>query len=262
MDIAVFGLGQLGCASAAYLARAGHRIVGVDVNEEKVRLVNAGQSPISEPGLDAPLASAVAERRLTATTDGAAAVRGSHAAIVCVDARRTRHGRPDLDAIGRVARQIGVWIPAGREPYTVILRRAVLPGTTARVLLPALLKAAAAGTRVRVAMHPQFLRQGAAVVDAHAPAVVVVGADDPGAAALVRSMYSGVRAPFVHTTLATAELVKYVCSASHGLAARLANDLADLALRMGVDGDQLMRIVALARRENVASAGLPPLASI
>jgi len=247
MNIAVFGLGHVGCASAVCFARAGHRVTGVDLNEAKVSLVNAGRSPILEPGLGELLARVVASGRLSATSDAAAAVRESHVALVCVGAAGAGYGRLAVEAIDRVGRQIGAAIPAANEPYTVVLRRAVLPGTTERVLLPALLAGlnGRPGARVRVAMHPEFTRKGSSIDDFHAPAMIVVGTDDPGAAALVRSMYSGVKAPFVHTTTPTAELAKYASESPQGPMFDGVAGLSALADSLGADADDARRILAL-----------------
>jgi GDP-mannose 6-dehydrogenase len=202
MNVAVFGLGHVGCVSAVCVARAGHRVVGVDVNERKVRMVNDGESPVSEPGVPDLLAQVVADGRLTATSDAAEAVRGSHVALLCADRK----------SVDRAGRQIGEAIPMGNEPYTVVLRTAVPPGTTDRVLRPALFAGLdnRPGARARLAVNPEFFRQGSSIADYFEPPMIVVGTDDPGAAALVRSMYSGIPAPFVHTTPTTAELVREV----------------------------------------------------
>jgi len=260
MNVAVFGLGYVGCVSAACLARAGHQVIGVDLNEDKVSMVNAGHSPIVEPGLGELLASVVGQGRLTATTNTADAVRNSHVALICVGTPSAGHGRPDVDAIDRVGRQIGEAIEAANEPYTVVLRSTVLPGTTERVLLPALLDGinGRPGARVRVAMNPEFMREGSSIADFHEPPMIVVGTDDPGAAALVRSMYSGIKAPFVHTTLPTAELVKYACNAYHGLKVCFANEMADIADGLGADGTEVMRIFAMDKKLNISPAYLRP----
>src|SRR5580765_4218062 len=84
MRVSVFGLGYVGCVTASCLARAGHRVVGVDVNQEKVDLLNAGRSPIVEPGLGELAATMVASGRLRATTDVAEAVRDAQVALICV----------------------------------------------------------------------------------------------------------------------------------------------------------------------------------
>src|SRR5581483_339575 len=107
MNVTVFGLGYVGCVTAACLARGGHHVCGVDVNEEKVGMINAGQSPIVEPGLGELIAAGRNDGRLRATTDPVEALAGAHVALICVGTPSLPHGRPDVDAIDHVAHEIG-----------------------------------------------------------------------------------------------------------------------------------------------------------
>jgi GDP-mannose 6-dehydrogenase len=260
MNVSVFGLGYVGCVTAACLARAGHRVVGVDVNADKVAMINDGKSPIVEPGLGELIAMMSAGGRLSATTDVVEALRDANVALICVGTPSAGHGRPDVDAIDRVGQQIGASLPAGPEPFTVVLRSTVLPGTTESVLLPALNAGldGKPGVRLRVAMNPEFMREGSSLADFDEPPMVLVGTDDPSAAALVRSLYVGVRAPFIQTTLRTAELVKFACNAFHGLKVCFANEMAELAGALGADGAEVMRIFGIDRKLNISTAYLRP----
>src|SRR5207302_5893371 len=107
MRVSVFGLGYVGSVSAANFAADGHHVVGVDVNPDKVAAVNAGRSPIIEPGLNELLAQAVADGRLRATTDTAAAVRDTEVSLVCVGTPSRRNGSLDLTHLERISEQIG-----------------------------------------------------------------------------------------------------------------------------------------------------------
>ena len=133
------------------------------------------------------------------------------------------------------------------EPLTVVLRTAGLPGTTERVLQPAFRAALGAEIRrrVRLAVNPHFMREESSLVDFNEPPMILVGTDDPAAAALVRTMYVGVRAPFVQTSIRTAELAKFAADAYQGLKVRFANEMAELAHALGADANVLARIVAI-----------------
>jgi GDP-mannose 6-dehydrogenase len=260
MQVAVFGLGYVGCVTAACFARAGHRVIGVDVSHEKVDLINAGRSPIVEPGLGELVSTMVASGRLRATTDVADAVSNACVALICVGTPSAVHGRPDVSAIDRVGQQIGAALQPTAQPFTVVLRSTVLPGTTESVLLRALQAGIAGrpGIRVRLAMNPEFMREGSSLADFDEPPMVLVGTDDPSVAALVRSMYVGVRAPFIQTTLRTAELVKFACNAFHALKVCFANEVADVAQALGADGAEVMRVFAIDKKLNVSPAYLKP----
>src|SRR5580704_10379534 len=107
MKVSVFGLGYVGCVSAASLAADGHHVVGVDVNPAKVSLVDHGRSPIVEPGLDDLLARGVSTGHLRATTDAGEAVRASDVSLLCVGTPSRKNGSLDLTYLARVADEIG-----------------------------------------------------------------------------------------------------------------------------------------------------------
>ena len=107
MRVSVFGLGYVGCVSAASFAGDGHHVVGVDVNADKVAAINAGRSPIVEPGLDELLSRCASEGRLRATTDTADAIRDSEVSLLCVGTPSRKNGSLDLSYLERVSEQVG-----------------------------------------------------------------------------------------------------------------------------------------------------------
>src|SRR5919112_1752131 len=161
--ISVFGLGYVGCVSAACFAKEGHTVVGVDVNPDKVAMVNAGKATIVEQGIGELVADMVAAGRLTATTDVADAVRRTSVSLVCVGTPSRPNGSIDLAYVERVCEQIGKALrdKAGGR-HTVVIRSTVLPGTTDTVVIPALERSSGkkAGADFGVCMNPEFLREG------------------------------------------------------------------------------------------------------
>jgi GDP-mannose 6-dehydrogenase len=258
--ISLFGLGYVGCVTAACLARAGHEVIGVDVNAEKVALVNAGTSPIVEPGLKEVLAEVVAQGRFRATRSGAEAVANSDLALICVGTPGRPNGQLGLDAIEHVAKEIGAVLKGRQEPYTIVLRSTVLPGTTERVLVPALHAGAGGKLRcdLRVAVNPEFMREGSSLQDFAHPPFTLVGCDDRDTAALLRLLYMGVDAPFVQTAVRTAEMVKYVSNAFHALKVCFANEIGDACAAFEVDAHEVTRTFLLDRKLNVSEAYLRP----
>jgi GDP-mannose 6-dehydrogenase len=260
MRVSVFGLGYVGCVTAACLARSGHDVVGVDVNADKVAMVNAGTSPIVEPGLGELLADVVAAGRLSATTSTGDAVASSSLSLLCVGTPGRANGQLDVSAIARVGRAIGAALAGPGEPYTVVLRSTVLPGVTEDVLVPALADGAGAGGRhrVRVAVNPEFMREGSSLRDFGTPPFTLVGTDDPDTAARLRSLYRGVDGPFVHAAVRTAEMVKYVANAFHALKVCFANEIGDVCAALGADAQDVMRIFLKDHKLNLSEAYLRP----
>jgi len=223
-------------------------------------MINEGRSPIVEPGLGDLIAQTVSDGRLRATDNAAEALRDAHIALICVGTPSLPHGRPDVEAIDHVAHEIGRALEPRDEPIAIALRSTVLPGTLERVLAPALAAGIGGreGIRVRLAVNPEFMREGSSLADFDEPPMILVGTDDPAAAALIRTMYLGVRAPFVHTTVRTAELAKFAANAYHGLKVCFANEMADIAAALGADGNEVMKIFAMDRKLNVSAAYLRP----
>ena len=260
MRVSVFGLGYVGCVTAACLAKTGHEVIGVDVNPDKVSLLNEARPPVVEAGLGGLLEEVVGEGRLRGTTDPKEAVEGSDVALICVGTPGRANGQPDVAAIERVGREIGLALAGREEPFTVVLRSTVLPGTTERVLLPSLFPGPLQGQRgpLRVAVNPEFMREGSSLRDFAQPPFTLLGCDDPATAFLFRSLYTGVDAPFIQTTLRVAETVKYVCNAFHALKVCFGNEIADACQALGVDAAEVMRIFLMDRKLNVSEAYLRP----
>lgn len=258
MRVSVFGLGYVGCVTAACLAKAGHTVVGVDVNAEKVAMINAATSPIVEPGLPELLREVVASGRLRATSNSDHAVADSDVSLICVGTPSRANGRIDIDAVVRTGQTIGQAVGKRAEPHTVVLRSTVLPGTVEQHLVPALLAGAGGRAATRVAVNPEFMREGSSLKDFARPPLTLVGCGDPSTAALLRLLYESVQAPFVHTSIRTAEMAKYAANAYHALKVCFANEVADVCAALGADGSEVMRIFAMDRKLNVSEAYLRP----
>jgi GDP-mannose 6-dehydrogenase len=260
MQVSVVGLGYVGCVTAACLARAGHEVTGVDVSEDKVALVNAGASPIVEPGLGLLMADMTRSGRLRATTSVEEAVQRSRLALVCVGTPGRRSGQLDVEALTRVGEEIGHALRRRQEAFTVVLRSTVLPGTTENVLIPAILRGAGRRwkRRLEVAVNPEFMREGSSLDDFARPPLTLVGSAHAGAVARLRELYQGVEAPFVEAPVRTAEMVKYVANAFHALKVCFANEVADVCEGLGADPQQVMDIFMMDRKLSVSAAYLRP----
>ena len=138
MKLSIFGLGYVGCVSAACFAKEGHTVTGVDVNTNKAEMINAGNSPIIEAGIGPLLDEVVKANRLSATTDSVAAVRNTDVSLVCVGTPSNTNGSLDLRYVTRVCEEIGAALKDKTERHVVVIRSTMLPGTIESVVIPTL----------------------------------------------------------------------------------------------------------------------------
>jgi GDP-mannose 6-dehydrogenase len=260
MKVSVFGLGYVGCVSAASLAGDGHVVIGVDVNQQKVDAVNAGRSPIVEPGLDDLLQQGVAQGRLSATTDTARAIHDSDVSLLCVGTPSRRNGSLDLCYLQRVAEQVGHALREKPGYHVVVVRSTVLPGTTHEMVIPALEQASGKkyGEGFGVSVNPEFLREGTALKDFRSPPLTLVGHNHAADATGTISLYQSVEAPLVSTSIRVAEMMKYTSNTWHALKVVFANEIGTLCKKLNVDSHEVMDIFCRDHKLNLSSYYLKP----
>lgn len=258
--VSVFGLGYVGSVSAACLAAAGHEVIGVDISAAKIDAIRQGHSPMSEPGLDSLLASVVASGRLGVTDEVGEAVARSDVSLICVGTPSNRNGSLDLQAVERVADEIGEAMAAKSDRHTVVMRSTVLPGTAREVVIPRLESSSglSAGTDFGYASNPEFLREGSAVADFQNPEFTVVGEWDTASGDVVARLYSMSGAPTIRLSVETAEMVKYANNAFHALKVAFANEIGALSKSQGIDGRAVMEVLCMDHKLNVSPAYLRP----
>jgi GDP-mannose 6-dehydrogenase len=260
MRVSVFGLGYVGSVSAASFAADGHDITGVDVNPTKVDSVNAGRSPIVEPGLDELIRSTHDQGRLRATTSTHDAVHATEVSLLCVGTPSRRNGSLDLTYLERVSEQIGEALADKDEYHVVVVRSTVLPGTTYDVVIPALERRSGKkyGEGFGVAVNPEFLREGTALQDFRHPPLTLVGHNHAADASGTTSLYGNVEAPIVTTSIRVAEMMKYTSNAWHALKVCFANEIGNLCKRLDVDSHEVMSIFCQDQKLNVSPYYLKP----
>lgn len=260
MNVAIFGLGYVGCVSAACLARAGHNVVGVDINEDKIKTINGGDSPIIEPGLQELIAEAVAKRNLVATSDADEAVMTAEVIMICVGTPSNPDGSLNLTYVERVCQDIGVALRV-KSDYTVIaLRSTVLPSVAAECLLPLIERSSGkkTGAGFGFCVNPEFLREGSAIKDFDDPPFTIIGEFDERSGNQLGQLYADVAAPVHRLSLGAAEMIKYASNAFHALKVVFANEIGRFAKSHAVDGHEVMDIFVQDTRLNISAAYLKP----
>jgi len=250
--IAVFGLGYVGCVTAACFAELEFRVVGVDIDARKVRAIRDGQSPFYEPGLEPLIAKHLSSGSLTATPSAQEALRDADFAFLCVGTPSAPNGNLNLDYLRKVATEIGSHLDGRAKPLTVVVRSTVFPGTCDEVVAPSV------EPRATVVANPEFLREGSAVKDFMEPSLAVVGSHNRAAAEGVASLYAGLPVQTSVVALRTAELIKYTCNTFHALKIAFANEIGTLSTSLGLDGAEVMETICRDTKLNISSVYMKP----
>jgi GDP-mannose 6-dehydrogenase len=260
MKLSVFGIGYVGCVSAACFAKEGHEVTGVDANPVKVEIINSGKSPIVEAGVNELIGEMVKEGRLRATTDARAAVMESEMSLVCVGTPSQPNGSLDLSYIKRVCQEIGAAMEAKNARHTIVIRSTMLPGTIETVVVPALevYSGKKVGKDFGISINPEFLREGTSLKDFYAPPFTLIGADDEDVAMLVRRLYKNVDAPVYVTGVRAAEMVKYACNCFHALKVSFANEIGNICKALSIDSHEVMDVFCHDTKLNLSPYYLKP----
>ena len=260
MKISVIGLGYVGTVSAACLSEIGHQVVGVDVNPTKVEAINAGRSPVIEPGLEEALQRVVTQGRLRATAEVSEAILGSDVSLICVGTPSQKNGALGLDYVLRVTRQIGEALAEHPDYHVVAFRSTMLPGTVEDQLIPILEAESGkrAGEDFGVVMNPEFLREGTSLKDFHDPPRIVIGEFDARCGDRVLAAYAGIEAPIVRTSLRSAEMLKYVDNSFHALKIAFANEIGNICKSQEIDAREVMANFCLDTKLNLSPVYLKP----
>ena len=257
MKINVFGLGYVGCISAACLANEGHRVTGIDIDKTKVSLINKGKNPVIEPGLEEMMQKAVTSGKLRAGLNN---FRPADVSIVCVGTPNNENGSLELGYIKRVAEQIGRFMNNIESYHVVNIRSTVLPGTVDEVVIPLLeeFSKKKAKKDFGVCMNPEFLREGTSIFDYYNPPYTVIGEWDKRSGDVVENLYKGVNAPVFRTTIRAAEMIKYACNAFHALKISFANEVGNICKKLNIDSHEVMDVFCRDTKLNISPVYLKP----
>ncbi|KQV79037.1 GDP-mannose dehydrogenase [Massilia sp. Root351] len=260
MKISVFGLGYVGAVSCGCLPELGHEVIGVDTNPLKVKMINDGQSPVVEEGINELISKAVASGKLRATHDVEDAVLNSDVSLISVATPSNPNYSPNLTAVDAVVRSIGATLRKKKGAHVIVLRSTVPPGTTEERILPILLEASGRkiGEGLSLVFNPEFLREGSSVKDFHNPPQTVVGSLGEAGYEAMEAMYQGLPGKFERTTTQIAESVKYLCNVFHAMKIVFANEAGSVLKACNLDGREVMKIFCQDTQLNISPAYLRP----
>lgn len=240
MDIAVIGTGYVGLVTGACFAGSGNNVICCDIDAEKIAMLNNGNVPFYEPGLEKIVQNNISKKRLTFTTDIGRAIRDSYLIFIAVGTPQDQNGAADISAVLEVAATIGRSI----NDYKIVVTKSTVPvGTTEQVKETI---RGIADTEFDIASNPEFLKEGAAVEDFMKPERVVIGVEKGSVGETLKELYSpfmrsGDRAIIV--SVRSSELSKYASNAM--LAARISfmNEMANLCELVGADISEIRSVM-------------------
>jgi UDPglucose 6-dehydrogenase len=275
MRVCVIGTGYVGLVTGACLAHIGHQVICVDNNEEKVKLMKAGQSPIYEPGLSEIMQSSAAAGRLEFTSDLDAGVKHGEILFIAVGTPALPTGESDMRYVEAVARGIGAHLNGG---YKVIVNKSTVPigsGDWVRMIVldgvaerqKSLVTAGGGSSQsIEIDVHfdvvsnPEFLREGSAVYDTFNPDRIVLGSNSQKAIAMMEELYAPIverqfaeekslpPVPVVTTDINSAEMIKYAANAFLATKISFINEVANICDRVGADVTQVAKGIGLDSR--------------
>jgi GDP-mannose 6-dehydrogenase len=259
MNIAVFGLGYVGCVGIGCLSQNGHQIIGVDTNHDKIDLINKGLPTIIEKDIDTIIHEQWKQGRINATHDYMQAVQDTEAAFICVGTPSLPTGQLNLEYVYQTASQIGEAIKNKEGFYIVAIRSTVFPGTNMKI--GSIIEQVSGKTRnvgFAVVSNPEFLREGSAVADYYNPSVTVLGSDNDNALAIMEKIYEKVNAPVIKTQIPVAEIIKYINNAFHALKITFANEIGSICKSLGIDSYPVMNLFTMDNHLNISPVYFKP----
>ena len=229
--IAVIGVGYVGLVTAAGFADLGNRVVGMDIDEEKIEKLRRGEMPIYEPGLEEMVCRNMKMGRLSFTTSYAEALDGAEFVFIAVGTPPGADGEADLRYVEAAARSIAEHM---RHPL-IIVNKSTVPVGTGDWVTQVVKQHQKEPIPFSVVSCPEFLREGNAIQDFMNPHRIVLGSTDPEAAEKVAQLHLPLRAPIIVTDLRTAEMIKYASNAFLATKISFINEIANICEAMGAD---------------------------
>ncbi|CCW34552.1 UDP-glucose dehydrogenase [Chthonomonas calidirosea] len=244
MNICVVGTGYVGLVTGSVFSDLGNEVICVDNNAEKIAMLERGEMPIYEPGLEEMVKRNREDHRLFFTTDLTYAVERSDVVFICVGTPPTETGDPDMRAIQEVARGIA----RALNRYKVIVNKSTVPVGTGDMVREIIETNRVRNVDFDVVSNPEFLREGSAIKDTLEPDRIVIGAPNHVVAMKILELYAPLERPMIITDVASAEMIKYASNAFLATKISFANTIANICDQVGADVAQVVKGMGLDSR--------------
>ncbi|MDE4907275.1 UDP-glucose/GDP-mannose dehydrogenase family protein [Methanogenium marinum] len=247
-SLSIIGCGYVGCVTGTCFADMGHEVTLVDIDPSRVYSINEGHSPIYESGLEDLIKEN--RKRICATTDLRTAVNNTDITFIAVGTPSNVDGSINLTYVFNACKEIGEILREKDSFHVIIVKSTVFPGTTDTQVRQILEEHSGkkAGIDFGLGANPEFLREGNAVQDFLSPDRVVIGADDPRTANVIRDIYAPLNPQIFTTSIRTAEIIKYTSNAFLATKISFANEIGNLCKTLGVDSKDVFDGVGMDSR--------------
>ena len=247
MKIGVIGTGYVGLVQGVIMADFGSNVICMDIDEDRIKKLQAGESPIFEPGLKELLLKNIKEKRISFTTDIKKVIEDSEVLFIAVGTPANEDGSADLHYILEVAENIGTYI----NGYKVIVDKSTVPvgtGKLVRETIEKKLNQRKQKISFDIVSNPEFLREGKAITDCQRPDRVVIGYESEKAKEIMKKVYDVLfinETPFIFTNIETAEMIKYSSNAMLAVKISFINEIALLAEKVGANTQEIARAMGM-----------------
>jgi len=256
MRITVLGSGYVGLVTGTCFADKGNKIYCIDIDPKKIEMINRGETPIFEPGLEELLKKNIKNGNLTAftTKEFYSKKIQTDVSFICVPTPSNKDGSINLKFIKNASRDLGRYIKSLNDYHVVTVKSTVVPGTTEDVVLPILEKNSGkkAGKDFGLCMNPEFLREGSAIEDFTNTDKIVIGSIDKKSSDVLEKLYESWKTniPRIRVNLRTAEMIKYAQNSFLATKISFINEIANICQKCGVDAKDVAYAIGLDPRIN------------
>jgi GDP-mannose 6-dehydrogenase len=260
VKISIFGLGYVGAVSLGCLARDGHDVYGVDIDQVKLDLIASGNTPIIEEGMADLMANVANSGRVKVTQDVEEAIQNTEISFICVGTPSAPNGSQDQSALLRLSEQLGEAIAKKSGYHVFVLRSTVTPGTLEDIMRSIIEKTSGKkdGVDFDLCFQPEFLREGTSIKDYDNPPFTVIGTQSKKAEEKLKALFGHLPCEFTVCSIKTAEMLKFCCNDFHALKITFANEVARLSQSLGVDPHEVMSLICKDTHLNISPAYLKP----
>jgi len=242
--ICIIGSGYVGLVSGVCLAEMGNKVICVDNNEEKIKMLKGGNSPIYEPGLEKMIIKNKNAGRLFFTTNITESVRKSDVIFIAVPTPTNNNGETDLHYVEAVSKEVA----KAMDKYKVIVSKSTMPVRTGQKIKEILKKNCKKGIEFDIVSNPEFLREGTAVKDFLKPDRIIIGVESQRARKIMADIYNNIKAPIIFTDIESAEIIKHACNSFLATKISFINAIANICEKNHGDIEEVAKAMGLDKR--------------